>query len=83
MAIDDTDDAPEQRVDLQDVLHRQPDAARRIGMGLQALYNFALMERLPTIFADLLTRLERAEQVARAEEERGDAGAPPDDAGAG
>jgi hypothetical protein len=45
MAIDDTDDAPEQSVDLQDALHERPDAARRIGMGLQALYN-ALMECL-------------------------------------
>jgi hypothetical protein len=62
MAIDDTDDAPERRVELQEALHQRPDAARRIGMGLKALYNFALMERLPTIFADLLRRLERAEQ---------------------
>ncbi|MFO1149791.1 MAG: hypothetical protein U1E62_15545 [Alsobacter sp.] len=69
MAIDDTDGAPEQRVDLQDALHERPDAARRIGMGLQALYNFALLERMPSIFADLLRRLEQAEQAARAGED--------------
>jgi hypothetical protein len=78
MAIDDTDDAPEQSVDLQDALHERPDAARRIGMGLQALYNYALMERLPTIFADLLARLEQAEQVVRAEKEASPGEPPPD-----
>ncbi len=58
---DETKD-PEGLVDLQDAIHRRPDARRRIGMGLQALCNRVLMERLPPRFTELLRRLDRAER---------------------
>jgi hypothetical protein len=59
-------------VELQDELHRRPNAVRRIGMGLRALYNFALMERLPAAFSVLLGRLEKAELEARSRQDDDD-----------
>jgi len=44
-------------VDLQDTIHGKPGIAGRIGIGLRALYNKALMERLPGSFSRLLERL--------------------------
>lgn len=54
---------PHGRVDLQDAIHNRPGVVARIGLGLRALYNFALMERLPPSFAKMLPKLESAENA--------------------